>query len=336
MFKHLLLTAVAVFYFLSTVFSQNIIFVKQGAQGIGSSWANATGDLQYALAKATPGTALWIAAGTYVPTTCTSCTENDRSISFLIPDGVEIYGGFDGTEKRLRQRNYQKNLTRLSGNIGQPGLYDNSFTVIATQSVGPNTILDGIIIADGQADANKPVGHPFRSGGGLFNDGSGMGNQSSPTLRNCLFLNNFALEGGAIFNDGSYGYACPDLEDCTFTSNRAIYGGGAIFNSGEHGIADPNVAYSQFVNNEAAYGPGVFSTSSEKDTDPKIFNCTLVNNKAQHGGSLFFLGLSEGPKLRTVTFVNNISSDDEDISVMKTMVIPSGLMAEMPLDDGEY
>ena len=336
MLKHLLLTAITVFFCLSTLFSQDIIFVKEGAQGIGSSWANATGDLQYALTKAKPGTAIWIAAGNYFPTTCTSCTEKDRSMSFVIPEGVEIYGGFDGTEKRLRQRDFQKNLTRLSGNIGQPGRYDNSYTVVTTQSTSRATLLDGLIIADGQADARKSAGHPFRSGGGLFNDGAGIGNSSNPTLRNCLFLNNFALEGGAIFNDGSYGNASPDIMDCTFTSNRAVYGGGAIFNNGDNGTSNPNIAYSQFVNNEAAFGPGIFSICTEENTDPKIYNCTLVNNKAQHGGSLFFLGLSEGIKLRTVVFVNNFSNDDEDISVVKAKVIPGGLMADMPMDDAAY
>ena len=230
----------------------------------------------------------------------------------------------------------EKNLTQLSGNIGQPESSDNSFTVVTAQAVSHATVLDGIIISDGQADANKPARHPFRSGGGLFNDGSGTGNQSSPTIRNCIFLNNFAIEGGAVYNDGSYGNASPDFMDCTFTSNRALYSGGAIFNNGEHGNSNPNITYSQFVNNEAFYGPGIFNSYSEEDTDPKIFNCTLVNNKARHGGSLFFLGLSEGPKLRTVTFVNNISNDDEDVSVMKALVVPSGLMAEMPFDDEDY
>ncbi len=336
MFKHLLFTATIVFCLQSTLFSQNIIYVKQGAKGNGSSWANATGNLQVALTKAKPGTKIWIAEGTYYPTSCTSCTEDDRSISFLIPEGVEIYGGFDGNEKRLRQRDHRKNLTQLSGNIGRPDPYDNSYTVVMTQSVSHATILDGLIIADGQADANKPVRHPFRSGGGLFNDGSGIGNLSNPTLRNCLFLNNFAIEGGAIYNDGSYGNASPDIQDCTFTSNRAIYGGGAMYNNSEHGISTPNITYTQFVSNEAAFGSGIFNSCTEEDTDPKIFNCTFVNNKTQHGGSLFFLGLSEVPKLRTVSFVNNISDNDEDISVMKAMVVPRGLMAEMPLDDEGY
>ena len=336
MIKHLLLTAIVVFCLLPNSFSQNIIFVKQGAQGIGTSWENATGDLSYALDKAKPGTSIWIAEGIYFPTNCTSCTENDRSVSFLIPEGVKVIGGFKGNERRLGQRNWQKHPTRLSGNIGQPGPYDNSFTVVTTHAVTHKTVLDGLIIADGYADADKPAGHPFRSGGGLFNDGSGIGVLSNPTLRYCVFLNNFAKEGGAIFNDGSYGDASPDINDCTFTSNQAIYGGGAIFNNGEHGNSNPNIAYTQFVNNEATYGSGIFNTCSEKDTDPKVYNSTFANNKTQQGGCLFFLGLSEGPKMRTVTFVNNISDIDEDISVMKAKVIPGGLMAEMPLDDGEY
>lgn len=338
MIKHILLSTLTIFSLLTAINAQNILYVKQGAQGIGSSWANATGDLQYALSKAQPGTQIWIAEGTYLPTQCTTCNENDRSISFHIPEGVQLIGGFKGNEKKIGQRKWQKHLTRLSGNIGQPGHFDNSYTVVLTHAVSQATELDGLIIADGHADANKPSGHPFRSGGGLFNDGSGIDVYSNPTLKNCLFLNNYALEGGAIFNDGSFGEANPIITDCTFTSNQAVYGGGAIFNNGENGTSNPSITYSQFVNNEATYGPGIFNTCSEKNTDPQIFNSTFANNKAHFGGCLFFLGLSEGPKMRTITFVNNYSNNDEDknISVIPSMEITNGLMAEMPLDEDDY
>ncbi|HHM20664.1 MAG TPA: hypothetical protein ENJ20_01455 [Bacteroidetes bacterium] len=311
--------------------------MKQGGNGIGSSWANATGDLQYALAKARPGTEIWIAAGTYYPVQCTSCTENDRSVSFVIPEGVTLLGGFRGNEKRAKQRRWLKHLTRLSGNIGRPGPTDNSYTVVLTRGVSYATVLDGLIIADGYADAPKPVGHPFRSGGGLYNDGSGVGVQSNPTLRNCLFLNNFAMEGGALFNNGDLGNASPEIEDCTFTSNRAFYGGGAIFNNGEQGKANPVINYTQFVNNEASFGPGIFHACPEKNTDPKIFNSTFANNKAHYGGCIFLLGMTQCPKMRTVTFVNNISDDEkaENISVCMPTTNPCGLMAEIPLEDEE-
>lgn len=334
--KHLLLFTFFFVCLLQVSFSKNILFVKQGAEGIGSSWANATGDLQYALAKAKAGSEIWIAEGVYHPTQCAPCTEQDRSVSFVIPDGVKVYGGFKGDEKRISQRKWKKHPTHLSGNIGQPGPFDNSYTVVLTRSVSDATLLDGLVIADGYADATKPAGHPFRSGGGLYNDAPGKDGRSRPTIHNCLFLNNFAFEGGGLFNNGDQGDASPELVDCTFTSNRAVYGGGAIFNNGEHGTSNPSITYSQFVDNVAAYGPGIFSTFSQNDADPSLVNCAFVNNKAQHGGCIYLLGLSESPKLRTVTFVNNYSHDTtENVTTMDARAVPVDLMAEMPLDDEE-
>ncbi len=336
MFRKTLLTTLLLALLSLPSFSQNIIYVKQDAQGIGTSWANATGDLQYALAKATSGTEIWIAEGIYTPVQCSSCSEDDRSISFVIPNGVKVYGGFKGGERRSSKRDWRKYPSTLSGNVGQHGSYDNSYTVVYTSNVNKKTVLDGLIIANGYANGSAPAGHPSRSGGGLYNDGSGIGNQSNPTIKNCLFLGNFAQEGGAVFNNGDHGDSSPAMVDCTFTNNKAQYGGGAIFNNGDHGSSNPAISYCQFVSNEAVFGAGIFTACSGNDLYPGISNCTFVNNKAQNGGGLFFLGLTESPKMRTSRFVNNQSNGNEDIFVMESMVIPSGLLADAPMsDDGE-
>ena len=75
--------------------------VKIGATGLGdgTSWANAYSDLQMALSEPTC-TEIWVAAGTYKPTKTTS-----RTWSFTLEDGVELYGGFKGTETARESRN---------------------------------------------------------------------------------------------------------------------------------------------------------------------------------------------------------------------------------------
>ena len=66
-------------------------YVTPGGMGACSSWADACA-LQTALANATTGDQIWVAAGVYTPT-----AGIDRSISFQLKNGVAMYGGFAGT-----------------------------------------------------------------------------------------------------------------------------------------------------------------------------------------------------------------------------------------------
>ncbi|HEY3477130.1 MAG TPA: SBBP repeat-containing protein, partial [Anaerolineales bacterium] len=92
-----------------------IYYVNWDATGAddGTSWEDAYTDLQSALSAASYGDKIWVAAGTYKPTSGT-----DRTISFTLKNGVAVYGGFAGTETSRAQRNYEANVTVLSGDIG--------------------------------------------------------------------------------------------------------------------------------------------------------------------------------------------------------------------------
>jgi hypothetical protein len=61
--------------------------------GDGSSWATAYRYLQDALADASNGDQIWVAAGTYYPSVEVGGT-GDRYKTFQMKDGVAIYGGF--------------------------------------------------------------------------------------------------------------------------------------------------------------------------------------------------------------------------------------------------
>ena len=63
----------------------------------------AMGSLDDALAKATSGDEIWIAAGTYKPTQLIK-TSKKNSRHFPLKNGVSIYGGFAGTEKNKEER----------------------------------------------------------------------------------------------------------------------------------------------------------------------------------------------------------------------------------------
>ena len=201
-----------------------IRYVKQDATAPndGSSWAHAHTDLQSALAAAAPDEEIWVAAGTYKPTSTT-----DRTISFTLKNGVALCGGFAGTETSRMQRNYQANVTSLSGDIGATGdNSDNSYHVVVGSNTNSSAILDGFTITAGKAKDTLDFS-PESRGGGMY---SYLG---SPTVRNVIFTDNFAALGGGMYNGGDFGFpetaTYPVLTNVTFQNNSAIEGGG-LFN----------------------------------------------------------------------------------------------------------
>ncbi len=77
----------------------DIIYVKQGASGTGTSWETneALGNLSTALNKAVPNQdQVWVAQGTYSP---------PAGGSFVIPNNVAVIGGFLGTPGTEGQSN---------------------------------------------------------------------------------------------------------------------------------------------------------------------------------------------------------------------------------------
>ncbi len=228
--------------------------------GDGSSWENAYNDLQDALAAATSGSQIWVAAGTYKPTDGT-----DREAAFVMKEGVEIYGGFDGAaDDELSDQDSANNVTVLSGDIGiQDDDTDNSYHVLFGASDG---MIDGFTIQDGRAD-----GVWFNSrGGGL------LCYENSPTVQNCIFENNYAVEGGAI---AAYNYSAPTITNCVITSNTAERAGGVLFRTGP----------------------------DTQETGARISGTTFTGNSASDRGGAVYIDYGAWPGFTNCTFDSNIA-----------------------------
>ncbi len=78
-------------------------YVSPGGTGDGSSWAQATNDLQAAIDASENGDEIWVAAGSYKPTALIK-SNKPTSKAFILKDGVSLYGGFAGTEAALDER----------------------------------------------------------------------------------------------------------------------------------------------------------------------------------------------------------------------------------------
>lgn len=93
------------FFYLSIICSTTFpqIFVKSDATGSndGTSWTNAYTSFQSALTAASSGNQIWVASGTYYPTTQIGGTGVRYSTFQMEPRAVAIYGGFAGTESSL-------------------------------------------------------------------------------------------------------------------------------------------------------------------------------------------------------------------------------------------
>jgi predicted outer membrane repeat protein len=287
-----------------------VIFVKSGGTGNGASWEQAC-DLQAALAQAKAGDEIWVAAGKYLPT-----RNGDRTISFNIHDGVKLYGGFVGFEADRSRRNWNANRTILSGEIGSSSIDDNSYSVVYTKGVSSTTVVDGFTITGGTANGASANIMAHIAGAGWFNDGNGM--VSSPTIKNCTFINNYGRYGAGIYNYAMNGVCNPSISDCRFISNRADLDGGAIYNDGNNGKCSPKIQNCYFEQNEATYGAGIMNRGANGETKPVISDCVFISNHSViRGGGIYNHREDRGicdPIISACRFEQNGSMVGHDIS----------------------
>lgn len=151
-----------------------VIYVNASASvgGDGTSWTTACKYLQDGLTAATGGKQVWVAKGVYYPDESSGGNSNDSTASFNLKNGVEIYGGFVGTETLLAQRNWQTNRTILSGDIGQDDVTTDGVTLSWADQVGTNS---GAVVKAQNVDATARLdgfiitgGHASNIGGGIF------------------------------------------------------------------------------------------------------------------------------------------------------------------------
>lgn len=280
----------------TTTADSAVIYVNQEANGNGTSWTDAYQDLQPALDAAqikldagVRDVEIWIAKGVYKPTK-ESDRSDHRTAFFQMKNGVEIYGGFEGTENARAKRNFKTNETILSGDIGIVGdESDNAYHVFFHDTglnLDTTAILDGVTITKGNANASKM---PHDSGGGMFNE------NSSPMVTNVEFIGNEAKNGGGMHNENS----SPTVTNVKFSKNTVTTFGGGMYNYGSSdSLMVTNV---EFIENEAKNGGGMYNDSS----DPKVTNVKFSKNIAKINGGGMYNSKSSSLKVRDVEFIGN-------------------------------
>lgn len=265
----------------------NIYYVKPNGSGDCSSWEYAC-DLQVALGLTNAGDEVWVAAGTYKPTKSTN-----RFASFSLRSGVSIYGGFPAEGGVWEDRDWETNVTTLSGDIGAvEDNFDNSYHVVIGYYLSTATLLDGFVIANGNADGPDE----YDNGGGIY-----LYYGSCPLLRNLVITNNNAdYMGGGIY---SYWSSSPMLLSVVLLDNNAYEGGGMA----NHFSSSPLLFQVAFLDNTALRGGGMYNYAS---SDPIMLQINFENNTASSNGGAIYNDYNCNTELVNVSFIKNLAETD--------------------------
>ncbi len=268
----------------------------------GSSWANAhqgTGGLQAALALATSGDEIWVAQGTYLPS-----SSGVRTVSFQLKNGVAVLGGFAGNETSAAEAAPALNETVLSGDLqgdDPSNLFnDNSHHVLNGQGTNATAVCNGFTVRGGNANVG---GANNDRGGGILCVGG-----SSPTLARCVFTQNRCTFGGGA---GYINASSPSFTDCVFDGNIGGSFGGAFDMATSVGATFERCV---FRNNTAARAGGIEIFGS---SPVKVHNSLFHDNTSTGtggGGAIFISGSS--PQIRNCTIVFNTSTNNAAAGIL--------------------
>lgn len=284
------------------------LYVNQattGGSGSGTSWDGAFLELHEAIAdflfrngttvKIDDVREIWVAKGTYTPTTDPAERQQSYSLSSDMPLG--IYGGFSGGELKRDQRNSNARIngTVLSGNLdgGVRSYHVVTITPLASVIGSPDEtlVLDGFEISGGRADGADSVDPLI-----VPHDNRGAGvyvSQGGATLRNLYITGNYAIEeGGGLYLLGGDEREL-SIESVIFSGNSVKSGltggiGGALSARSLSTDVDKNallaIDSSSFESNWARAGGGIFlgyTTATVSDTS---FTHNVANEGA--GGAM--------------------------------------------------
>jgi subtilisin family serine protease len=279
-----------------------VIYVDPYATGSGNGrdWPNAYTDLQTALTRAANscGSEIWVARGTYSP-------GSNVDDSFTVPDGVELYGGFAGTETTRSQRDHTRYQTILTGYINET----TRNKVVVT--MGDSSILDGFVVEKGNWRGIEGINVDFSVYHCTVKDNTERGincEDGNLTIQWCEIKDN-GQEG--IYHKDSNAtdsiYYTLMVENCKISGNQ--YDGIKIVSSAPQ-IKNSFIYRNGFGEYSYHYGINLLNPSSS----PIIRNNTIVHNGLE---GIKFVGSTNAPGIRNCIIWYNNGDDPNQLSGYK-------------------
>ncbi len=356
--KTILLSGLIQAIFIGLLSAQSTYYVKSNGTGDGSSWSNAMGDLQLAINTASDEATnsgemvrVFVAAGTYVPTVERK-TGDPRSVSFVMRNKVEIYGGFSSTgDPTFTDRDPGSYPTILSADIGKAdSLGDNAYQLIrndfdSDDELDSTAILDGFILEKAYSEGGSSIygtaifcyyaSPVFRNCSISSEDGSLIYmSRSSATFSGCS-MNGFS--GDEIMHIGAGkedDYVEVRLVNCEVKDNdtenplievnyyatiivdSCLFSGNQATSLSFNWYTNCLVENSVFENN---YSPrenaGVFLFWTAENSDYYIIrNSSFIGNVSGYSGGIIYATSSDPIEISNCLFANN-STEDGDAGV---------------------
>ncbi len=243
-------------------------FTGATSEGGGATWQD-TCTLDQALLLATSGDKIWVRKGVYVPRNSydwntvvgqftPSIFQGGRNRSFVIPAGVELYGGFTGGEKTQDERKKNAALSVLDGNIDGTAYAqldpcmdtDTSRNAYHVVMLYENTILDGFTVANGNTDGAE---ESLQKGAGVWTRGG------TTTVNQCAIVHNYGKYFPGVHNSSS-------VTNCLISNNT---GGG-----NDAGVVGAGIIQNCTITNNLGNGIG----SYEPRFVSNVKGCTITAN----------------------------------------------------------
>lgn len=317
-----------------------IRYVKPQKEGLGdgSSWENATDDIQWAinnLAEKAPGEKgeVWVAAGTYVVKDRIIANDASAPVSLLMKNGISVYGSFKGTEKRRSERiEDSKNLKPWGWNQesiirgaefkgSDDANWNNNDEAWNIKNSGSYHVVWFAPLPEEKAFTDEVYLEGFTIEGGKYNEtnatqyapdcGAGVYiNDPSARMRYCTvrFCNPGMKESGSIKPRGGGIYCKNGQTEGNLVYDCSAYQGGGIY------IDEAGFITRSMVTNCSAYqGAGVYlkgdASNPEKAYYQILATSVISNNTSTRNGAVYLDG--HGLVINN-TIVNNYTNNTKD------------------------